>query len=72
MAMASSNAKSIRTLRNDGELPLKIHELVSVPNIDAGVTREVALVRRIDWNIIPVIMVLYLFSFLDRGKLLKF
>jgi hypothetical protein len=33
------------------------------------VAREVALVRRIDWNIIPIMMVLYLFSFLDRGKL---
>lgn len=70
MAMAPSNAKSIGTLRDDGKLPLKIHELVSVPNIDAVVAREVALVRRTDWNIIPVIMVLYLFSFLDRGKLL--
>lgn len=28
---------------------------------------ERALVRKLDWNIIPLIMVLYLFSFLDRG-----
>lgn len=31
---------------------------------------EKALVRRVDWCIIPLIMLLYLFSFLDRGKLL--
>jgi hypothetical protein len=67
--MASSDAKSIGTLRDDIESPLEIRELVSVSNIDAGVAREVALVRRIDWNIIPIMMVLYLFSFLDRGKL---
>lgn len=30
---------------------------------------EKALVRRVDWCIIPLIMMLYLFSFLDRGKL---
>lgn len=30
---------------------------------------EKALVRRVDWCIIPLIMLLYLFSFLDRGKL---
>jgi hypothetical protein len=28
---------------------------------------EKALIRRIDWYLIPLIMLLYLFSFLDRG-----
>lgn len=28
---------------------------------------EKALVRRVDWCLIPLIMLLYLFSFLDRG-----
>lgn len=37
------------------------------PEID--VAKERALVRKIDWHLIPIIMVLYLFSFLDRGKL---
>lgn len=32
---------------------------------------EKALVRRVDWCIIPLIMLLYLFSFLDRGALLS-
>jgi hypothetical protein len=39
-------------------------------NVVTGVAREAALVRRIDWNLIPIMMTLYLFSFLDRGKLL--
>jgi hypothetical protein len=69
MAMVSSNAKSIGSL-HDGELPPEIYEFVSVSNVDAGVAREAALVRRIDWNLIPIMMSLYLFSFLDRGKLL--
>jgi hypothetical protein len=33
------------------------------------VEKEKALVRKIDWHLIPIIMVLYLFSFLDRGQL---
>jgi hypothetical protein len=70
LAMVSSNTKSIVTLHDDGELPLEIYKPVSVSNIEAGVAREAALVRRIDWNLIPIMMVLYLFSFLDRGKLL--
>jgi hypothetical protein len=29
---------------------------------------EKALIRKVDWCIIPLIMLIYLFSFLDRGK----
>jgi hypothetical protein len=68
LAMVSNNAKSIVTLRDDGESAPEIYKLVSVSNVDVGVAREAALVRRIDWNLIPIMMVLYLFSFLDRGK----
>lgn len=40
------------------------------PDSEAEVKRvEKALVRRVDWCIIPLIMLLYLFSFLDRGTL---
>jgi hypothetical protein len=46
---------------------------ISLDNESHGFTEvidheaERALVRKLDWNVIPLIMVLYLFSFLDRG-----
>ena len=56
-----------------GSLPTPIQAQVEPIALEseAEVKRiEKALVRRVDWCIIPLIMLLYLFSFLDRGKLL--
>ncbi len=67
MSKGSTSGKSIKALP-DIESPLEKDGIVSVSNTEANMAREAALVRRIDLNIIPIMMTLYLFSFLDRGK----
>lgn len=48
-----------------GDSEPSIHRAVIYPEYDP--VRERVLVRRVDWAIIPLIMIVYLFSFLDRG-----
>jgi hypothetical protein len=47
----------------DVKVPLQLHEGGSV---EIDVAKEKRLVRKLDLHIIPVVMLLYLFSFLDR------
>lgn len=48
----------------------KVTEIQDGPTLDfvSSVETEKALLRKIDLRLIPVIMLLYLFSFLDRGE----
>ena len=73
MVAMTDNEKNAAQTSDDSahkSLPISIQaqmEPIALEN-EAEVKRiEKALVRRVDWCIIPLIMLLYLFSFLDRG-----
>jgi hypothetical protein len=61
-----------KTTANNGsssvEAPVEAPPVYQESDIDLPErTVKNRLIRRIDWCIIPLIMLLYLFSFLDRG-----
>ena len=68
--MAIETAKSgigrDNSMMSDSEKPVPITEVSMEQQIDR--TKEEALLRKLDLHLIPIIMILYLLSFLDRGK----
>lgn len=43
-----------------------LHRASQEEDVEINHAAEQRLVRKLDWNIIPIVMLLYLFSFLDR------
>ncbi len=59
--MAIQDVKPTPTKLEDGE-----PDRQSSTDSDIDLEAEKKLVRKLDWHIVPMVMLLYLFSFLDR------
>lgn len=61
--MSEVNEKAVATSGDYNDAPLNPASATELP--ESAIER--ALVRKVDMHIIPLIILLYLFSFLDRG-----
>lgn len=61
--MSEVNEKAVATSADSNDAPLHPASATELPESEI----ERALVRKVDMHIIPLIILLYLFSFLDRG-----
>ena len=68
--MAEKPEKAVS--QNSSEVPIEKAQLSDDVPISEEInsTAEKALIRKLDLHLIPIIMLLYLFSFLDRGMYL--
>lgn len=61
--MSEVNEKAVATSGDSNDAPLDPASATELP--ESAIER--ALVRKVDMHIIPLVILLYLFSFLDRG-----